>query len=107
MSESPKRDNEKFCHECGSAINAKAEICPKCGVRQLGMQAASGRNKTVAGLLALFLGGLGIHKFYLGKGIQGVFYLLLCWTFIPAVIALFEGIWYLLQSEESFRARFG
>jgi len=23
----------KFCRECGAEINAKAEICPKCGVR--------------------------------------------------------------------------
>jgi len=23
----------KFCRECGAKINAKAEICPKCGVR--------------------------------------------------------------------------
>ena len=29
-----KGPNEKFCAECGEAINAKAEICPKCGVRQ-------------------------------------------------------------------------
>jgi NMD protein affecting ribosome stability and mRNA decay len=29
-----KKNNEKFCHECGVAINAKAEICPHCGVRQ-------------------------------------------------------------------------
>lgn len=27
--------NEKYCTECGSSINAKAEICPKCGVRQM------------------------------------------------------------------------
>ena len=29
-----KKDNEKFCQECGEIINVKAEICPKCGVRQ-------------------------------------------------------------------------
>lgn len=29
-----KKDNEKFCSECGEIINIKAEICPKCGVRQ-------------------------------------------------------------------------
>lgn len=29
-----KKDNEKFCQECGEIINIKAEICPKCGVRQ-------------------------------------------------------------------------
>ncbi len=26
-----KNANEKFCSECGSLINVKAEICPKCG----------------------------------------------------------------------------
>src|SRR5919109_774543 len=26
--------NEKFCHECGAVIRAKAVICPKCGVEQ-------------------------------------------------------------------------
>jgi len=30
----PKGADEKFCHECGATIKAKAEICPKCGVRQ-------------------------------------------------------------------------
>jgi RNA polymerase subunit RPABC4/transcription elongation factor Spt4 len=29
-----KGAGEKFCHECGAAIRARAEICPKCGVRQ-------------------------------------------------------------------------
>jgi len=32
----------KFCRECGAEINAKAEICPKCGVRTI--PAASSRN---------------------------------------------------------------
>lgn len=29
-----KAANEKYCHECGVAIRAKAVICPQCGVRQ-------------------------------------------------------------------------
>lgn len=29
-----KTADEKFCHECGEVIRLKAEICPKCGVRQ-------------------------------------------------------------------------
>lgn len=29
-----KSQDEKYCHECGELIRAKAEICPKCGVRQ-------------------------------------------------------------------------
>ncbi len=118
LSESPreKKMDEKFCSECGSIIKAKAEICPKCGVRQMpppqvqsspiGKVSAEGKNKLVAGLLALFLGGLGIHKFYLGKGIQGLLYLVFCWTFIPAVVGFVEGINYLLMSEETFFKRY-
>ena len=41
-------------------------------------------------LLALFLGGFGIHKFWLNEIVPGVLYLLFCWTFIPAIIALIE-----------------
>ena len=41
------------------------------------------KNKTVAILLAFFLGGIGVHKFYLGNAMLGVVYLLLCWTGIP------------------------
>jgi predicted RNA-binding Zn-ribbon protein involved in translation (DUF1610 family) len=36
MSEAVQKSaDEKFCHECGAIIKAKAEICPKCGVRQV------------------------------------------------------------------------
>jgi TM2 domain-containing membrane protein YozV len=108
-----KGPDEKFCSECGEIINAKAEICPKCGVRQspppslLSVGLSDKKSKVVAALLAIFLGGLGIHKFYLGQNLQGVIYLLFCWTFIPALIAFFEGIVYLLNSEESFQKTWG
>lgn len=110
-----KRADEKFCSECGSVINAKSEICPKCGVRQmaspmaspLGQTTASGKNKVVAGVLALLLGGIGVHKFYLGKGFQGILYLVFFWTFIPAIFGLVEGLNYLLMSEKTFFERYG
>lgn len=35
------------------------------------------KNRYVAAILAFFLGGLGVHKFYLGKW-TGIFYLVLC-----------------------------
>ena len=78
MDERTKGENEKFCHECGEAIRAKAEICPKCGVRQPMASAAGQRSKAVAGLLGIFLGGFGIHKFYTGKPTWGLVYILLC-----------------------------
>lgn len=43
-------------------------------------------------ILAFFVGGFGIHKFYAGKIGMGVIYVLFCWTFIPAIIAFFEAI---------------
>ena len=49
------------------------------------------KNPTTSVLLALFLGGLGAHKFYLNKTGLGVLYLLFCWTYIPAFIALIEA----------------
>ena len=36
-----KKEDEKFCHECGEIIRARAEICPKCGARQQFMGRAS------------------------------------------------------------------
>lgn len=51
-----------------------------------------GVNQLAYGLFALFLGGFGVHKFYAGKVGMGVVYLLFCWTFIPAIVALVEGI---------------
>lgn len=49
-------------------------------------------NKVVYCLLAFFLGGIGIHKFYAGKIGSGILYILFCWTFIPSFIAFIEFI---------------
>ncbi len=62
------------------------------------------KNKTTAGLLAIFIGGIGVHKFYLGKPISGVLYILFCWAGVPAIIGLIEGIILLSMSEEKFNA---
>lgn len=49
-------------------------------------------SKVVYCVLAFFLGGIGIHKFYAGKTGAGIAMLLLCWTGIPAIIALIDFI---------------
>lgn len=49
-------------------------------------------NKLVYCILAFFLGGIGIHKFYAGKSGAGIAFLLFCWTGIPAFIALIDFI---------------
>jgi TM2 domain-containing membrane protein YozV len=64
------------------------------------------RNRTVAALLAFFLGYIGIHKFYLGENFAGILYLLFFWTFIPGIIAFFEFIGLLMMSDGDFNAKY-
>ncbi len=64
------------------------------------------KNRIAAGLFGILLGGLGIHKFYLGKIGWGILYLALCWTFIPALAGLIEGILYLTMSDQEFAAKY-
>lgn len=65
------------------------------------------KNKVLAGVLGIFLGGIGAHKFYLGKPFQGLLYLALCWTGIPEVLGVIEGIMYLVSSDPSFASKYG
>lgn len=65
------------------------------------------RKKKTATFLAIFLGGLGIHKFYCGKIWMGILYLLFFWTGIPAVVSLIEGIMFFSQTDdESFSRKY-
>ena len=58
--------------------------------------------RSTAGLLALLLGGLGIHHFYLGRPVAGICNLLFCWTFIPALLAIVTAIQYFSMTDEKF-----
>lgn len=60
------------------------------------------KDKNTAGILALFLGGLGVHKFYMGHIGTGFIYLIFCWTFIPAIVALIDAISIFMATEEKF-----
>ena len=123
------------CPQCGAPLDPGARECKFCGEKIAVQQAqqqmygqqpqpqvviqqvqqpayVSGINpawpiksKIVAGILALLLGGLGIHKFYLGKVGMGVLYLCFCWTGIPALIAFVEGIIYLCSNDENFQLK--
>lgn len=59
--------------------------------------------KVPAGVLAILVGGLGIHKFYLGYTKEGIIQIILsCFCGIGGLIALIEGIIYLTKSDEEF-----
>lgn len=97
-----------FCAACGETISAEAVACPKCGQpnrNRAGVGNGPVKSRVAAALLAFFLGGFGVHKFYLGKVGLGFVYLLFCWTFIPAIIAFIEFIIYLTQDDATFAAK--
>ena len=68
----PPRNGNLFCTNCGAGTDPRAVVCVRCGVAQtpLGIQPGVfdplAKSKMAAGLLGIFLGGLGIHRFYLG-----------------------------------------
>lgn len=70
------------------------------------MKGARLRHRSTAIILALLLGGIGAHKFYLGQNFRGLLYLFFCWTFIPAVIAFLEVISYATYSEERWNIEY-
>ena len=51
-----------------------------------------GRDKRTATWLAIILGGIGVHKFYLGERVAGLAYLVLSWTLIPWMVELYEAV---------------
>ena len=64
------------------------------------------KDKLSAALLALFLGGLGVHRFYLNQPGRGILYLLFCWTFIPAFLGLIDFVGLLIMSEDTFNLKY-
>lgn len=63
------------------------------------------KSKIAAGILAIFLGGIGIHKFYMGKVGMGLLYLIFCWTGVPAMVGFIEGVIYLCSNDENFQLK--
>lgn len=60
------------------------------------------KRKLTAGALGIFFGSFGAHKFYLGKTLWGVLYLLFCWTGIPFIVGFVEGVRYIFMSQDEF-----
>lgn len=83
-----------FCKNCGKEISDGTKFCPECGATQeasvVGSPSTekdnsnqtancSQKSRTVTALFAFFLGGLGIHRFYVGKTGTGILQILLTW----------------------------
>ncbi len=109
------------CQNCGGTMepdeNGTYAICEYCGKKQeikanqnatvnsvsITNTNKSSKSKTIAGLLAIFLGVFGIHNFYLGDKTKGTIQLLLtlifCWTYIVPIIV---WIWTIIEAIRIF-----
>ena len=120
------------CPQCRSAVTPGARFCGNCGAstsgdvgrqtngpmivnvqtnvaavpQHYGVVAQEGKSKTTAALLAFFLGGAGVHKFYLGSWGWGLVYLVFIWTYIPALLGLIDFIMLLTMSKEKFDVKY-
>ena len=63
------------------------------------------QKKMIAGILAILLGWLGLHKFYLGYITAGIIQLVLSFLCgIGGIIGLIEGIMYLIKPDDEFES---
>lgn len=110
-----KGTGSAYCANCGGELIPNAVACMKCGVAadfgvektrsgNAGFTVADGgwcpegKEKIVAILLAFFLGGFGIHNFYLGESKKGILRLLTCWFGLGGILALIDFIKMLIGS---------
>jgi TM2 domain-containing membrane protein YozV len=117
----------RYCTKCGATNDDLAQYCSNCqaalspvvgggyqpmqSVNQGALtdwKAMGADKKMAAGICAILLGSLGVHKFILGYTTEGI--IMLCVSVvscgilavIPSVIGIVEGIMYLTKSDEEF-----
>ncbi|HPR29249.1 MAG: TM2 domain-containing protein [Chitinophagales bacterium] len=64
------------------------------------------KDRWTAIALAFLLGGLGVHRFYLGQTGYGLLYLLFCWTFVPTAISVIDAIIWAVQDDNTFNRKY-
>lgn len=95
------------CPECGQPMDASMSSCPNCGFPRYQNKAISddvfsngpsGKSRGIAAILALLLGSIGAHYFYLGKNMAGIINILLVFLgWILVIPPLFVGILSVVQ----------
>lgn len=62
-------------------------------------------DQTTAAILNILLGDFGVGHFYTGQTLRGVLDIIFCWTGIPAVVGIVEGIIWLCDDDAGWEAR--
>lgn len=98
---------ENNCPQCETPVQNDTAVT--ANVQEAPVQPAADRpvkSRVAAGVLAILLGDIGVHKFYLGQIGKGILFLLFCWTGIPGLIGLIQGIRILCSSNEQFEQKY-
>lgn len=103
----PKGQGTNFCPNCGKPVNPTSVVCMNCGVALQNASSVAGgqaKSKMAAGLLGIFLGGFGVHNFYLGYTTKAVIQLvgtilgiLLSCLFVGIFVVMGMSIWGLVE----------
>lgn len=119
----PLTPGQHFCGSCGAPIGSAP--CPQQppypnpgynyqGAYQQWYQndafasGPGGKSRGVAALLAIFLGGLGIQYFYLGKVMAGILSIVitLCTCGIWEILTLIQGILMFCMDNQTFEQKY-
>lgn len=104
------QDDAIKCRFCGSSLtptppsynNVEAQYYSRNNA--FDSDPSTGKSRGIAALLAIFLGGLGIQYFYLGKATAGLLTILI--TFVTCglweVVMLIQGIMMLVMDNRAF-----
>jgi TM2 domain-containing membrane protein YozV len=116
----------RYCTKCGAINDEAAQFCSTCQAPLTAVntgyqpmqsvhpgamtdwKAVGGDKKIVAGITAIVVGSLGVHKFILGYTTEGLIMLLTtvltCGILgiAMSVVGIIEGIMYLTKSDEEF-----
>jgi len=95
-----------FCADCESKTTTGFSLQSSPGSPQVPAYYAENKSRSISIGLALVLGGIGAHKFYLDKPGKGFLYMVFCWTGIPTMIGLYEAAKYIWMNDEEFQRRF-
>lgn len=88
---------QNFCPNCGAQTTPGAVVCTQCGVALAQpIPAGEQKSKIAAGLLGIFLGGVGVHNFYLGYTGKAVAQLLIA-VLTCGIGAAVTSIWGLVE----------
>lgn len=105
MSAEDQTESDESTADSPTDTNGSAEADDRTAAPETGPDTPKSRRG--AAVLAIFLGGIGGHKFYLGHVEQGLLYLCFAWTLVPALVGIVEGVRYLRLSDEAFQGQYG